>query len=168
MIRSSNITEIDMATVLELAEHLGMSHKNANELIKKGVIEAKGRGKYDLDVARNQYITHVREIAAGRAKVGDLDLQEERARLAKEQADAKEMENEVLRGSLVAIEDVALSMEKQLTRVRTKLLAVPTKVAPEAHASSNVKEVQQLLEDAIIEALNELVGYSQEESEPEA
>ncbi|CUH60953.1 hypothetical protein [Thalassobacter stenotrophicus] len=73
-----------MATVLELAEHLGMSHKNANELIKKGVIEAKGRGKYDLDVAPNQYITHVREIAAGRAKVGDLDLQEERARLAKE------------------------------------------------------------------------------------
>jgi len=153
-----------MATVLELAEHLGMSHKNANELIKKGVIEAKGRGKYDLDVARKQYITHVREVAAGRAKVGDLDLQEsalgwQRSRLT------RKMENEVLRGSLVAIEDVAASMEKQLTRVRTKLLAVPTKVAPEAHASSNVKEVQQLLEDAIIEALNELVGYSQEDTE---
>lgn len=157
-----------MSTISEVAAHLGMSHKNVQELIKKGVIEQQDRGKYDLDVARKQYITHVREVAAGRSKVGDLDLQEERARLAKEQADAKEMENEVQRGLLVDIESVAAAMEKQLTRVRTKLLAVPTKVAPEAHASSNVKEVQQLLEDAIIEALNELVGYSQESAEQEA
>lgn len=157
-----------MATVDEVAKHLGMSHKNANELINKGVIARKERGGYDLDEARGQYIAHVREIAAGRAKVGELDLQEERARLAKEQADAKEMENEVLRGSLVSIEDVALSMEKQLTRVRTRLLSVPTKVAPEAHASPTVKEVQRLLEDAIIEALNELVGNYKESAEPEA
>ena len=99
-----------MATVDDVARHLGMSHKNANELINKGVIARKNRGAYDLDEARSQYIQHVREIAAGRAKHGELDLQEERARLAKEQADAKEMENDVLRGSLVAIEDVAVSI----------------------------------------------------------
>ena len=157
-----------MATVDDVARHLGMSHKNANELINKGVIARKNRGAYDLDEARSQYIQHVREIAAGRAKHGELDLQEERARLAKEQADAKEMENDVLRGSLVAIEDVAVSIEKQLTRVRTRLLSVPTKVAPEAHASPTVKEVQRLMEDAIIEALNELVGYNKQEAASDA
>ena len=157
-----------MATVDDVARHLGMSHKNANELINKGVIARKNRGAYDLDEARSQYIQHVREIAAGRAKHGELDLQEERARLAKEQADAKEMENEVLRGSLVPIEEVAVSIEKQLTRVRTLLLSVPTKVAPEAHASPTVKEVQRLMEDAIIEALNELVGYNKEEAASDA
>lgn len=157
-----------MATVDDVARHLGMSHKNANELINKGVIARKSRGAYDLDEARSQYIQHVREIAAGRERRGELDLQEERARLAKEQADAKEMENDVLRGSLVAIEDVAVSIEKQLTRVRTRLLSVPTKVAPEAHASPTVKEVQRLMEDAIIEALNELVGYNKEEAASDA
>jgi len=116
---------------------------------------------------RREYILHIREVAAGRYKVGDLDLSAERARLAKEQADAKEMENAVGRGDLVYIEDVAKQIENQLTKVRTRLLGVPTKVAPEAHASATVREVQTLIEGAIVEALNELVGYSQGEPSEE-
>lgn len=156
-----------MATMSDLATHLQMTTKTVQELINKGIIEKQDRGKYDLDQARKQYILHVREVAAGRAKVGDLDLQEERARLAKEQADAKEMENAVERGDLVYIENVAKQFELQLTKVRTKLLAVPTKVAPEAHIAATVKEVQSLIEAEIVEALNELVGYDKEATSEE-
>jgi phage terminase Nu1 subunit (DNA packaging protein) len=141
---------------------LQASSKTVQDLINKGVITKQNRGKYDLDLARKEYILHVREVAAGRTKTGDLDLQEERARLAKEQADSKEMENAVERGDLVYIENVAKQFELQLTKVRTKLLAVPTKVAPEAHIAATVKEVQSLIEAEIIEALNELVGYDKE------
>jgi phage terminase Nu1 subunit (DNA packaging protein) len=151
-----------MSTVSELAAHLQASSKTVQDLINKGVITKQNRGKYDLDLARKEYILHVREVAAGRTKTGDLDLQEERARLAKEQADSKEMENAVERGDLVYIENVAKQFELQLTKVRTKLLAVPTKVAPEAHIAATVKEVQSLIEAEIIEALNELVGYDKE------
>jgi phage terminase Nu1 subunit (DNA packaging protein) len=138
------------------------------DLINEGIIERKGRGEYDLDVCRDAYIRKLREAAAGRASSGDLDLVAERARLAKEQADAKEMENAVERGDLVYIEDVAKQIENQLTKARTRLLAVPTKVAPEAHASATVREVQALIEDAIVEALNELVGYNQGGASEEA
>ena len=41
-------------------------------------------------------------------------------------------------------------------------MAVPTKVAPEAHIAATVKEVQSLIEAEIVEALNELVGYDKE------
>ncbi len=79
-------------------------------------------GKYDLDECRKAYIENIREQAAGRASAGELVLSDERARLAKEQADAKEMENAVMRADLVYIEDVAKQIENQLTKVRTRLL----------------------------------------------
>lgn len=158
-----------MATQGELASHLGVSGKYIGDLIAKGVIKRpEGRGQYDLDECRKAYISHIREQAAGRATAGDLVLADERARLAKEQADAKEMENAVERGDLVYIEDVAKQIENQLTKVRTKLLSVPTKVAPEAHACASVREVQNVVEAAITEALNELVGYSQDAAGEEA
>jgi phage terminase Nu1 subunit (DNA packaging protein) len=88
--------------------------------------------------------------------------------LAKEQADAKEMENAVERGDLVYIEDVAKQVEGQMTKVRTKLLAIPTKYAPELHAMATAREVQLALEEAITEALNELVGYNPQGAGEEA
>jgi len=157
-----------VATINEVSRHIGVSPKYVQDLINEGIIERKGRGEYDLDVCRDAYIRKLREAAAGRASSGDLDLVAERARLAKEQADAKEMENAVERGDLVYIEDVAKQIENQLTKARTRLLAVPTKVAPEAHASATVREVQALIEDAIVEALNELVGYNQGGASEEA
>lgn len=157
-----------MSTLTEVCAHLGMTMKTLQEYIEKGIITRKPRSEYDLDEVRIEYIKHVREVAAGRFKPGNLDLGEERARLAKEQADAKEMENAVERGELVYIEDVAKQIEDQFARVRGKLLAVPSKVAPEAQAAAEVREVQQLIEMAIVEALNELVGYNKDYAEEEA
>ena len=109
-----------MATIAEVSKHIGVSAKYVNDLINEGVIERQPRGGYDLSVCRDAYIKKLREAAAGRASSGELDLVGERARLAKEQADAKEMENAVERGDLVYIEDVAKQIENQLTKVRTK------------------------------------------------
>ena len=154
-----------MATQHEVAKHLGISQKMGADMVAMGQLEKKPRGQYDLDECRQQYINRLRETAAGRAANGELDLGEERARLAKEQADAKEMENAVARGELVYIEDVATTVEKQFAKVRAKMLGVPTKVAPEAHACATVKEVQSLIDKAITEALNDLVGIDTRDPE---
>ncbi len=112
-----------------------------------------------------QYLKHIRNLAGNNNN--NLELGAERARLAKEQADAKEMENAVERGDLVYIEKVARQFEQQLTKARNKLLAAPTKVAAEAHAAATVKEVREIIEAAIIEALDELVGYNKETARAE-
>lgn len=147
-----------MASMHEVAAHLGITLKYVQDLIANGTLAKQGRGEYDLDECRKAYISRLRESAAGRANSGDLNLTDERARLAKEQADAKEMENAIERGKLVYIEDVAKRFEEGLSNVRAKLLSIPTKIAPEAAAAEDAKEVQRLIESAIIEALNELVG----------
>jgi len=150
-----------MATLHEVAAHLGVTIKYVQDLIANGTIAKKGRGEYDLDECRQSYISRLRESAAGRANAGDLNLTDERARLAKEQADAKAMENAITRGELVYIDDVAKRVEVALSNVKTKLLAVPTKVAAEAAAADDAKEVQALIERHIIEALNELAGINE-------
>lgn len=157
-----------MASMTEVAAHLHMDLQTLRKLIDRGVITKQERGSYDPEVVRKEYILHIREVAAGRFKAGELDLQAERARLAKEQADAKEMENAVERGDLVYIEDVAKQVEGQMTKVRTKLLAIPTKFAPELHAMATAREVQLALEQAITEALHELVGYNPQSAGEEA
>lgn len=154
-----------MASLDDCANHLGIQQPTLTRLIKEGIIDKQDRGKYEVDAVRLQYLKHIRNLAGNNNN--NLELGAERARLAKEQADAKEMENAVERGDLVYIEKVAKQFEKQLTKARNKLLAAPTKVAAEAHAAATVKEVREIIEAAIIEALDELVGYNKETARAE-
>jgi len=149
-----------MASLDDCANHLGVQQPTLTRLIKEGIIDKQDRGKYEVDAVRLQYLKHIRNLAGNNNN--NLELGAERARLAKEQADAKEMENAVERGDLVYIEKVARQFEQQLTKTRNKLLAAPTRVAAEAHAAATVKEVREIIEVAIIEALDELVGYNKE------
>ena len=157
-----------MATLAEVCGHISVTTKTLQEYLEKGIVTRQPPGKYDLDFVRAEYIKHIRAVASGRSRQGDLDLQAERARLAKEQADAKEMENAIERGELVYIDDVARQIENQLTKVRTKLLAIPTKAAPECQSVATVGEVRDIIEAAIIEALNELSGYNKDNPDQEA
>ena len=149
-----------MSSLDDCANHLGVQQPTLTRLIKEGIIDKQDRGKYEIDAVRLQYLKHIRNLAGNNNN--NLELGAERARLAKEQADAKEMENAVERGDLVYIEKIARKCEQQLTKTRNKLLAAPTKVAAEAHAAATVKEVREIIEVAIIEALDELVGYNKE------
>ena len=154
-----------MASLSDCAKHLGIDQAVLSRLIKENILDKQDRGKYDVDAVRLQYLKHIRNLAGNNNN--NLELGAERARLAKEQADAKEMENAVERGDLVYIEKVAKQFEQQLTKARNKLLAAPTKVAAEAHAAATVKEVREIIEAAIIEALDELVGYNKETARAE-
>ena len=155
-----------MASLDDCTEHLGIQQATLSKLIKHGVIDKQDRGKYDLDEVRLAYLKHIRNMAGNNNN--NLELGAERARLAKEQADAKEMENAVERGDLVYIDHIVKQFEKQLMKCKTKLLAVPTKVAAEAHAAADVQEVQEIIESSVLEALSELVGYDKEATASEA
>ena len=153
-------------TQSQLSKDLEVSTTTVKDLTAKSVLTRTTNG-YDLRQARLDYIAHLREMAAGRYS-GELNLQEERARLAKEQADAKEMENMIERGELVYIDHIVKRFEKQLIKCKTKLLAAPTKIAAEVHAAADVKEAKSIMEAAIEEALSELVGYDQDDEQEEA
>lgn len=95
---------------------VGISQQAASELLMRGVLAQ------DASVGEwlKSYTSHLREMAAGRAATGDLDLAGERARLAKAQADRVEMQNAVTRGELAP---VAL-LEEVLVATASKVAGV--------------------------------------------
>lgn len=83
-------------TQQEFGELVGISQPMVSDLVARSVLSVG-------DVAAVwllAYCAHMREIAAGRATNGDLDLATERARLAKEQADKIGMQNAITRREL--------------------------------------------------------------------
>ena len=130
-------------------------------MIAKGVLPAaQARSGLDLKACRIAYVRHLRERAAGRASDAaaddGLDLVAERARLAKSQADAQEMRNDVMRGQVVLTADVAASIGQCCATVRDRLLALPSEAAPAIHRCRTAAEVQGMLYAAVHEALTEL------------
>jgi len=84
-----------------------------------------------------------------------FDLTAERARLAHFQANKSQLEAERLAGSLIEIEAVAAVVGTEYATVRSRLLAISTRAAPQVIGLSIVA-VKALLDDLIFEALDEL------------
>lgn len=107
---SANITQETFGLLV------GISQQAVSELLARGVIKhGAAAGEWLKD-----YCSHIREVAAGRAAAGDLDLAGERARLAKEQADKIAMQNEVSRRELAPvtlIEEVLAKVGRQIAGV---------------------------------------------------
>jgi len=92
-----------------------------------------------------------REVAAGRARTGDLDPQQEKARKDKEYADHLAMRNAVARGDQVLVEDVVKALTDELAIIRSRLLAIPGKLGGRLKPDD-----RQAIETEIYEALSEL------------
>lgn len=83
-------------TQQEFGELVGISQPMVSDLVARSVLSVGDEAAVWLLA----YCAHMREIAAGRATNGDLDLATERARLAKEQADKIGMQNAITRREL--------------------------------------------------------------------
>lgn len=111
-------------TQAEFGVLVGISQPAVSDLLARGVI-APGANLIDWLRA---YCAHLREQAAGRASSGDLDLVQERARLAKEQADKVAMLNERMRKESAPVwllEVVLASVGRQIAGV---LEAIPINI----------------------------------------
>jgi len=142
-----------MATQKEIAKHLVMSERRIVDVLKKIGLPSKGN---TLDEARESYILHLREEAAGRGSNGDYELTEERARLAHHQANKTALEEEVLKGDLIPADEVFAKWEKMVSSFRAKMLAMPTKTSHLLINISDFGEAENILKTHIYEALKEL------------
>lgn len=101
-------------------------------LVQRGLAVRIGHGVYDLEASTHAYVSHLREVAAGRG--GDqhqLKLTRERARLASEQADAQALKNAELRGEVIRADETERAWADVLRRVRGEVLAVPARLRPD-------------------------------------
>ncbi len=62
---------------------------------------------------------------------------------------------------LIYIDDVVRENQKVIKAIRDKCLAIPSKISPMVASVDNVAEVQQIIDDAIYDALSELGRLSE-------
>lgn len=157
-----------MANQSEVAAHLDVSRQTVAKLCATGVLtKAPGRSDYDLDECRFAYIRNLREQAAGRAGAGGskLNLADERARQAYEQANAIALKNAEQRKELLPRTVVLDAVQSANSRVRSKLLAMPSRIAPLVSGLKSTSAVEAKLTEVIYEALSELASTAIEEPE---
>jgi phage terminase Nu1 subunit (DNA packaging protein) len=139
--------EIDLAepTRPQLAALLGVSSRWIGELRSKGELPDDGASwseNLEMWIAR---------LMPAEAGAGDgLDLDHERARLAKEQADSKEMDNAERRGELVSRPDITLAFASVIALAVSRLQLVPDVVA------KGDSKLRHRIEIAMTDALEEL------------
>lgn len=84
------------------------------------------------------------------------DLNTERIRKEAAQADKIEMENQVMAGLLVRIEDVEKGWSDILSRVKTRMMRIPHAAAQVVVGDDNLISVQRKIMDFVRDALNEM------------
>jgi hypothetical protein len=96
-------------------------------------------------------------LALARCYVGEeLDLARQRARLAREQADAQAMKNAVERGELERVEVMETFCVQILSAVAQRLDAVPAQAAPDAHGAKSIAACEGVIKRFIHDARREI------------
>lgn len=138
-----------------LAGLLGLSSRRISQLAEEGIAVRTGAGTFDAAVTIQNYIRHQTGKAGSAASA--LDLNVERARLAKEQADGQSMKNAQLRGELLDAEAVAQTWESIIAEVRSAMLAVPGRLRRRAGSALDSAAIG-LVDHEIREALTALAN----------
>jgi len=111
----------------ELAAIVGKSDRWIRQLTNEGVLKQVSRGKYVLSDAIQAYIEHVMGGKEDNNKPRYIDEKTEHERLKKERA---ALELQRLRGELHLAKDVELLVSDLILTTKTKLQAIPSKLAP--------------------------------------
>ena len=85
-----------------------------------------------------------------------LDLNEERAKLAKIQTEKQQIEINKLNGELVPIGEVRKEASKVATSIKSKLTSMPARMAGQLSTMSDDAEIESALEEEIQQILEDL------------
>ena len=140
-----------------LANCLGITPRRVQLLAKQGAVVKLRRGVYDLEKSVQSYITYKLESLEEGQEQKSLDeirADHERWKMRKTQ-----LAVQLLEGKLHRAEDVERVWSQSAAAVRSRLLGIPVKAAPQVAGMEDTGEIQQVLQREVAEALNEIAGY---------
>ena len=138
-----------------ISKLLDLSERRVQQLSREGIIPKAERGRYELVPAVQGYIRYLRDRSL---EVGVVSIDVARQRKTAAEAEMAEIELAKARADVVGIDDVAKQWDTILSGVRTRLLALPTKVAPMVAPETDQSLVKEFIEDAVHIALGELAA----------
>ena len=145
-----------MATIKEVAEHLDLSSVRVHDLFNENILIKSGKsGGQDVDDCRVRYIRYLRSLSKGK-NTSSGDLNEERTRLTKAQADRAELELQEKENELISTDLIKTIWSDYVANVRSKLLALPSKLGHLTQSAESYAEAEAIIKESIYECLEEL------------
>lgn len=149
-------------TEAELAECLGLSTRRIRQLFKEGVVIKSQRGKYDLKESVKRYINSLREREKNQSdSLEKLKISKEAETLMHERLRKRKTELQVLQmeKKMHTSEDVEFFWNAMIMSAKSRLTAMPVKIAPALVGLEDRKEIQAILKREVSEVLSELANY---------
>ncbi|MFY0545466.1 hypothetical protein [Brevibacillus sp. H7] len=140
----------------QLSEILNLTPRRIQQLAEEGIMVKASRGKYKAIDSIQRYIQLLQE------KKGDsdeVDYFTERALHEKAKREKAELALAVMKGDLHRSKDVEMVMNDMIAAFRARILAIPTKLAPQMQGLKELAAIRDLLTREMIEALTELSEY---------
>lgn len=141
----------------DLARCLGITTRWVQRLARDQVLVKVKRGVYDLERSVQGYIEYKLESMEQGQEEKSLDeirAVHEAWKMRKTQIAVRLMEGKVHRA-----EDVERLWTQCAAAVRSRLLGIPVKAAPQVAGMEAAGEVQKILQREVVEALNEIAAY---------
>ena len=150
-----------------IARLLMLTDRHVQQLSADGVIPKAERGRYLLAPAVQGYIRYLKERSIGADMPSDTNVGTLKARILSARARLAEADADQREGRLLDRGEVDLAWQTIVLNMRAKLLALPTRAAPQLVGVTSTLEAASLLEVLIGEALNELADQPIEAIAPD-
>ncbi|WP_373837605.1 hypothetical protein, partial [Bacteroides heparinolyticus] len=158
---SVKTTDISAITVnsATLEKIIGVSDRRIRQLAEENIIIRAAKWRYKLMESISNYILTLKvAIESGNNESPDreIDLEEEKAIHERVKRHISELKLQTMKGDLHKSEDVERVMTDMLVSVKTKLLSMPTKLAPILVSRNDIDFVRNTINREVLDALNEL------------
>ncbi len=143
----------------------GVKDRTIRDLAERGIIKRDSHGRYLFWDSARSYITALKVANAGKTnqnvddKGKNIDLDEEKAQHEHIKRQITEIKLQLIKGQVHKAEDVEAVMTDMFTKFRSKMTALPAKMARKLEGKSKV-EIQKILKTEIDNALVELASYN--------
>jgi phage terminase Nu1 subunit (DNA packaging protein) len=159
-----------VVTTEELAEILGLSVRRIQQLADEQkiprLLEADTqnpiRGKWYLPSVIRDYLQFKLSSVKSEDPI-EQEIQKERLRKLRLDADIREMDRDFREGNLHRSEDVAAVMNAMHSSIRTRALSLPLSLARELIGQEDIIRIQAILERGIYEFLSESKTFDEAE-----
>lgn len=125
--------------------------KELGDWIRAEQVLKRGRGGAGFPYAPN-----IDKLYKGRGMPGVPENEHPETRLKRLQADKLQIEMDRTAGALISVDEARQTWSSIITRVKTKFLGMPVKMAPLLSGLTDQHEIQQILSDGVHEALESL------------
>lgn len=159
---SAKVTDIDRLSVSAavLGRIFSVSDRRIRQMAEEGVVVRMTKGRYNLVESMKNYILSLRLAVDGANEDldGELDIDEEKALHERVKRHISELKLQTMKGELHKATDVEKVMTDMLAAFKTRVLNVPSKIAPILE-DRDAGYIKDRLTSEMMEVLNELKDY---------